>query len=283
MNKIKIIADSTCDLSQEYIKAHDIEIIPLYVTYDGISLKDGIDITVSELYKKVEETGVLPKTSALSVGEIAKTFKKYIDEGYDIFFTGISSSMSSTYQNAIIAAEEISKERIVVYDSKNLSTGIGLQILKAVKLRDEGKSIHEIEEYLTNHIRNNVRAQFLIEQMDYLHKGGRCSALVHFFGKMFHIKPIIRVVDGKMVVYKKPIGKTINACNALLDIIKSDIKSLDLDCVMITSTFAKESETYLYQELSKIVDPSIIMVTEAGCVISSHCGPGTIGILYITK
>ena len=128
MNKIKIIADSTCDLSQEYIKAHDIEIIPLYVTYDGVSLKDGIDITVSELYKKVEETGVLPKTSALSVGEIAKSFKKYIDEGYDIFFTGISSSMSSTYQNAIIAAEEISKERIVVYDSKNLSTGIGLQI-----------------------------------------------------------------------------------------------------------------------------------------------------------
>ena len=283
MNKIKIIVDSTCDLSPEYIKENDIEIVPLYVTYGDQTLKDGIDITVSELYKRVDETGELPKTSALSIGEITKIFKKFIDEGYDIFYTGISSYMSSTYQNACIAAEEVSKDRIVVYDSKNLSTGIGLQVLKAVKLRNEGKSIHEIADYLEKNIRSNVRAQFLIEQMDYLHKGGRCSALVHFFGKMFHIKPIIRVVDGKMVVYKKPIGKTINACNTLLNIIKEDIKSLDLDCVMITSTFAKESEAYLYQELSKIVDPSIIMVTQAGCVISSHCGPGTIGILYILK
>lgn len=283
MNKIKIIIDSTCDLTPEYIKEHDIEVVPLLVTHNGNEYKDGIDITIDQLYTLVDETGILPKTSALSVGVLIDIFQKYIDEGYDIFYTGISSSMSSTYQNALIAAESVCKERIEVFDSKNLSTGTGLLVLKAVKMREEGKNIHEIAEYLANNVRDNVRAQFLIEQMDYLHKGGRCSALASFFGRAFHIKPIIRVENGKLKVFKKPIGRTINACNALLDIIKSDLANLDLDCVMITSTRAETSEKYLYEKLSEMVDPSKIMITKAGCVISSHCGPGTIGILYIVK
>ena len=283
MNKIKIIIDSTCDLTPEYIKEHDIEVVPLLVTHNGNEYKDGIDITIDQLYTLVDETGILPKTSALSVGVLIDVFQKNIDEGYDIFYTGISSSMSSTYQNAMIAAESVCKERIEVFDSKNLSTGTGLLVLKAVKMREEGKNIHEIAEYLANNVRDNVRAQFLIEQMDYLHKGGRCSALASFFGRAFHIKPIIRVENGNLKVFKKPIGRTINACNALLDIIKSDLANLDLDCVMITSTRAETSEKYLYEKLSEMVDPSKIMITKAGCVISSHCGPGTIGILYIVK
>ena len=283
MNKIKIIIDSTCDLTPEYIKEHDIEVVPLLVTHNGNEYKDGIDITIDQLYTLVDETGILPKTSALSVGVLIDVFQKYIDEGYDIFYTGISSSMSSTYQNAMIAAESVCKQRIEVFDSKNLSTGTGLLVLKAVKMREEGKNIHEIAEYLANNVRDNVRAQFLIEQLDYLHKGGRCSALASFFGRAFHIKPIIRVENGKLKVFKKPIGRTINACNALLDIIKSDLANLDLDCVMITSTRAETSEKYLYEKLSEMVDPSKIMITKAGCVISSHCGPGTIGILYIVK
>ena len=283
MNKIKIIIDSTCDLTPEYIKEHDIELVPLLVTHNGNEYKDGVDITIDQLYSLVDETGILPKTSALSVGVLIDVFQKYIDEGYDIFYTGISSSMSSTYQNAMIAAESVCKERIEVFDSKNLSTGTGLMVLKAVKMRDEGKNIHEIAEHLTNNVRDNVRAQFLIEQMDYLHKGGRCSALASFFGRAFHIKPIIRVENGKLKVFKKPIGRTINACNALLDTIKSDLAKLDLDCVMITSTKAEASEKYLYEKLSQMVDPSKIMITNAGCVVSAHCGPGTIGILYIVK
>lgn len=283
MNKIKIIVDSTCDLTPEYVKENDVVVIPLLVTHQNKEFKDGVDITIDQLYAMVDESNVLPKTSALPIGELIDVFQKYIDEGYDIFYTGISSSMSSTYQNAVLAAETVCKERIEVFDSKNLSTGTGLMVLKAVKMRNEGKSIHEIAETLSKNIRDNVRAQFLIEQMDYLHKGGRCSALASFFGRAFHIKPIIRVENGKMKVFKKPIGKTINACNALLDIIKNDLDNLDLDCVMITSTKAEASEKYLYEKLSEIVDPSKIMITHAGCVVSSHCGPGTIGILYIVK
>lgn len=282
MNKVKIIVDSTNDLTAEYLKENDVEVVPLYVTFQNDIYKDGVDINVDELYARVKKDNMLPKTSAISVGDLIEIFTKYVNQGYDIFYTGISSKMSSSYNNALLASQEFEDGRVVIYDSYNLSTGIGLQIIKAIKLRNEGKSNKEIFDHLMS-LRDKVRSQFLIEQLDYLFKGGRCSAISYFFGRGFHIKPIIRVTDGGMIVYKKPIGKTINACNALLDIVKQDLENIDLDCVMITSTKADASEKYLYDELSKLVPPEKIMKTHAGCVISSHCGPGTIGILYILK
>ncbi len=282
MNKVKIIIDSTADLEPEYIKEHDITITPLTVNFNNNSYRDGIDIDVPALYKIVKETNTLPKTSAVSVSDLIETFKKYIDEGYDILYTGISSKMSSSHNNAVLASKEFPEGRVFVYDSYNLSTGIGLQVLKAVKLRDAGKSAAEIKEYLDS-ITLKVRSQFLIEKLDFLYKGGRCSSLSYFFGRGFHIKPIISVRNGSMSILKKPIGKTLNACNALLDIVKADLNNIDPDCIMITSSIAPESEKYLYEQLSKLVNPSQIMITHAGCVISSHCGPGTIGILYILK
>ncbi len=282
MNKVKIIIDSTADLEPEYIKEHDITITPLTVNFNNNSYKDGVDIDVPALYKIVKETNTLPKTSAVSVSDLIETFKKYIDEGYDILYTGISSKMSSSHNNAVLASKEFPEGRVFVYDSYNLSTGIGLQVLKAVKLRDAGKSAAEIKEYLDS-ITLKVRSQFLIEKLDFLYKGGRCSSLSYFFGRGFHIKPIISVRNGSMSILKKPIGKTLNACNALLDIVKTDLNNIDPDCIMITSSIAPESEKYLYEQLSKLVNPSQIMITHAGCVISSHCGPGTIGILYILK
>lgn len=282
MNKVKIIIDSTADLEPEYIKEHDITITPLTVNFNNNSYRDGIDIDVPALYKIVKETNTLPKTSAVSVSDLIETFKKYIDEGYDILYTGISSKMSSSHNNAVLASKEFPEGRVFVYDSYNLSTGIGLQVLKAVKLRDAGKSATEIKEYLDS-ITLKVRSQFLIEKLDFLYKGGRCSSLSYFFGRGFHIKPIISVRNGSMSILKKPIGKTLNACNALLDIVKTDLNNIDPDCIMITSSIAPESEKYLYEQLSKLVNPSQIMITHAGCVISSHCGPGTIGILYILK
>lgn len=282
MNKVKIIVDSTQDLTPEYIKENDILVVPLGVNFGDEEFFDGVNITIDELYTKVSKTGSLPKTSAASFGQLYEIFKNYVDQGYDVLYTGISSKMSSSYNNACLAAKEFEEGRVEVYDSYNLSTGIGLQVLKAVKLRNEGKSAKEIKEYLLS-IQDKVRAQFLVEKLDYLHKGGRCSSTTYFFGKNFHIKPIIRVKDGTMSVYKKTIGKTIKACNALIDIFKQDLSRIDPDCVMITSTYAPESEKYIYNEVCKLVDPSKIMVTHAGCVISAHCGPGTIGILYIVN
>lgn len=282
MNKIKIIIDSTADLNPDYLLKHDITVLGLGVSFGEENYIDGEDITTEELYSKVQEKQKLPKTNAVPVITFTNTFKKYIDEGYDIFYTGISSKMSSSYNAAMLAKQDFPEDRIVIYDSYNLSTGIGLQVLKAVKLREEGKNIHEIYDYLMS-IRDKVRSQFIIERLDYLYKGGRCSALSYFFGKHLSIKPIIGVKDGAMFVKKKVIGKTIKGLDVLLNIIKDDLANLDLDTVMITSSVAPESEKYLYEKLSQIIDPNKIMVTHAGCVISSHCGPGTIGILYIVK
>lgn len=282
MNKIKIIIDSTADLNQDYIKENDIEIIGLGVNFNEENYIDGQDIITEELYKKVQEKNILPKTNAITIAKFLEVFKKYIDQGYDIFYTGISSKMSSSYNNATLASQEFPEGRILVYDSYNLSTGIGLQVLKVVELRKQGKNLQDIDEYL-NSIKLNVRSQFIIETLDYLFKGGRCSALSYFFGKHLNIKPIIGVKDGTMYVKRKVIGKTIKGLDLMVDMLKQDLKSLDLGTVMITSSIAPESEKYLYEKLSQIIDPKHIMVTHAGCVISSHCGPGTIGILYIIK
>ena len=138
MNKVAILSDSTCDLSKELLEQYNIDAIPLHVSFDEESYKDGVDITLEELYNKAEKLGKLPKTSAPSQGEMTAFFKKYLDEGYDIVFTGISSKMSATYQIACLVKQELAPDRIFVVDSGNLSTGIGLLLLKATKFRDMG-------------------------------------------------------------------------------------------------------------------------------------------------
>lgn len=282
MNKVKIIIDSTADLTPEYIKENDIVVVGLGVNFENEEYIDGLNITPSELFSKVDQKNKLPKTSAVPISTLIEVFKKYVDEGYDIFYTGISSKMSSSYNNAVVASQEFDEGRVVVYDSYNLSTGIGLQVLEAVRLKNEGKSALEIKDEVEK-IKLNVRSQFMAEKLDYLYKGGRCSSVSYLLGVGFRIKPIIRVKEGSMIVYKKSMGNPIKALNVLLEIFKKDLPNIRLGTVMITSTFAPEHEKYLYEQLSQLIDPKHIMITHAGCVISSHCGPKTIGILYILK
>ena len=283
MNKVKIITDSTCDLGLELAKKYDVEIIPLYVNFGEESYKDGVNITTEELYKLVEQKNELPKTSAIDIVTITEYFKKWLDLGYDIVFSGISRQMSRTYENALMAVDELeAKDRIFVVDSMNLSTGIGLSILKACDYRDQGLSAKEIAEKMELVI-PKVKAQFAIETMEYLYKGGRCSSLSMIVGSMLRIKPIIQVRDGKMNVQQKPIGKMKVALNALLKQIEEDKDRVDLDHILITHSLAFEYRDYLYEKLSAMFPGVDIVSTVAGCVISSHCGQGTIGILYMVK
>ncbi len=283
MNKIKIISDSTCDLSKELISKHDIEIIPLYVNFDDESYKDGVEISTEELYKKVEEKGKLPHTAAISIADFTIVFEKYLQEGYEIIYTGISKAMSSTFNNARMAANELDSDKISVIDSMNLSTGIGLIVLRMAKLRDEGKTLEDITNDILEY-RLKVKSQFAIPTLDYLHKGGRCSGLTSLVGKVFKIKPIIEVRNGKMSVGAKPRGKMINALNHLLNMIKQDLDNLELENVFVTHSLNFEDCKYLVTELKEILPKEVnIYDTCAGCVISSHCGQGTIGILYVTK
>lgn len=280
--KVKLLVDSTCDLPLEYLNANNVELIPLLVTFNEDEYLDLVEINTTQLYQKVDELKVLPKTASRSIGSFMETYDKIFAEGYDqIIYICISSKFSGTIQNARLAAEDYNG-KVLIHDSANLSTGIGLQVIKAVNWVKEGKSGEEVLALLED-LAPRVRAQFAVESLDYLYKGGRCSQTSYFFGKGLKIKPIIKVVDGGMIVYKKPIGKMVNALNKLLEIIKEDVKNLDLEKVMITHSLAEDSKNYLYEKLQEIVPEKSIMVTDAGCVISSHCGKGTIGILYIVK
>ena len=281
MIKIKLVVDSTCDLPKKFLKENDVAVVPLSISFKEEIYKDGVDITVKKLYEYVDKKRMLPKTSALTTYELIQEFKKWVDKDYDVFFISISSNFSCSLQNAHIAAEEFDG-RVIAFDSQNLSSGIGLLICKAIDLKDKVESIKELEEKLNYYV-PRVRSQFAVETLDYLYKGGRCSSLVFIFGKGLHIRPIIRVTGGKMSVFRKPRGKMVKALNELIQIFKDDLANIDLDRVMLTHSLAPESMEYLKQELLKLIPEEKLMITEAGSIISAHCGKGTIGILYIVK
>ena len=281
---VKIISDSTCDLSPELIKENDIEIIPLLVTFNEDTFQDGVDIDAKKIYEEVSKRGVLPKTSAVSALVLEERFKKWVEEGYEVIYTGISSKMSSTFNNANIAAKEIGEDKVFVVDSKNLSTGIGLTLLKACRDRDKGLSAKEIVNNMEYNIAR-VKAQFAIETMEYLHKGGRCSGIARFAATLLRIKPIIFVRDGSMTVGKKPLGKIKVSLDAMLKMLEEDKNNnnVDPEFIFVTDAIAPESREYLIPKVKELFPESNVYSTIAGGVIASHCGPGTIGILYICK
>ena len=280
--KIKIITDSTNDLGRDLLEQLNIDVIPLTVNFDEESYLDSVEITTKELYEKVEAKGQLPKTAAVPIQKFIDVFEKYINEGYEIVYTGISKSLSRTFENAFFAAQEVNSEKIHLVDSMNLSTGIGLLLMKACKYRDQGMSGAEIKERLESD-RENVKSQFAIETMEYLHKGGRCSGVTRFVGSLLKLKPIIQVRDGKMGVGKLPRGKMTIALNALVKQLEEDLPKLDKDVVIITHSLASEYADYIKEKISEFLGDIPVICTQAGCVISSHCGKGTVGILYMVN
>ena len=284
MNKVRILVDSCADLSKELYKEHDIDVVAQTVRFGEETYQDnGEEITLEELYQKVKEKGQLPQTSAVTPGVFDEYFKKTIDAGYDIVYVGLGSKLSSTYQNAKLVIEGYPKDRIFTVDSKSLSSGIGLLAMKAAKFRDEGMSAKEIAEKCQPLAEKTV-AQFTVEGLDYLHKGGRCSGASKLIGHIFHVHPYLKMVDGTLIVYKKPRGPMKVALDEQLKELKSVLPNVDLDNVMITHAgLDKDKEDYLYNELKKLVPEKCIHVTRAGGVIASHCGYGTVGILYILK
>lgn len=283
MNKVKILTDSTSDLSKQMLIDYNIDSIPLYVRFDDEIYKDGINLTTDELYRKVEEKKALPKTSAVSPGDFITFFEKYLEKGYDIIYIGIGSKLSATMRSAHLAIDEINlPNRIHIIDSMNLSSGIALLVLKAKDLRDQGLSALKIKEEIERLV-PLVRSQFAISTLDYLHKGGRASGLAKLVGTMLSIKPIIKVVNGSLEVYKKPIGKMSRALDIMLEDFNKEKENIDLDYVFITHTLANRQAVYMLDYLKRRFNIKHLIEGSAGCVISSHCGAGTIGILYIVK
>ena len=284
MRKVLIFTDSTCDLSKELIEKNDIHVIPLYVVFGKEYYRDGIDLTTEQLYDKVDELDILPKTSAISPDAFIESFKPYIEQGYDIVYTGIGSKISSTFSNANIATLDLEPGRVFIVDSLSLSTGIGLLLLKMCKFRDQGMTAQQIKEEAEK-IVPNIHAQFAVPSLTFLHKGGRCSGTKAFFGTMLRIRPVIRLKNGVLNLDDKAFGRFEKALDIMIKDLIAHEDSLDLDNVMITHSFGDKEAQYIKEHIPQHLKDKIISLneTQAGCVISSHCGKRTIGILYITK
>lgn len=281
--KVKIITDSTCDLPLNLLKELDVDFVSLKVIVGENTYQDMVEIDPLKLFSLVEETDEMPKTSAVTPLEFEEVFSSYVKDGYEVVYIGLGSDLSSTYLNAYSVAQKYGG-KVQVIDSKNLSSAIGLQILKLVELRDRGYSAKEMKKALED-ITPKVECSFAVDTMEYLHKGGRCSGITYFAGKILRIHPVIRMTEGRLKVYKTPRGKMYKALDIMIDDFKTQylMGNVDLGKVMITHACTEKYSKYIFDRLSEFMDKKAILITTAGCVISSHCGPNCIGILYIKK
>lgn len=279
--KVLITRDSTSDLPAEILEKYNIKTIPLAITLGDKTYLDGVDIDPDYIYKYHSEHGILPKTSAVNIADMTDFFAPFVEEGYAIVHFTISSKMSSTYQNSLLAAEEF--EDVYVVDTKNLSTGEGLLVLKAAELAAEGKSAKEIFDAVTALV-PCVDASFVIDSLEYLHKGGRCSALAALGANLLKLKPCIEVRNGSMGVSKKYRGKYIQTLREYVTERLSDHSDIDLDRVFVTHAGC---DPEIVEEVKNLVMETApfkeLIVSRAGCTISSHCGKDTLGVLYFRK
>ena len=279
---VRILADSTCDLSKELTERYNITIIPLYVRLGEDEYLDGINITPAELYKWSDEHGQTPKTAAPGIEDISKLLDPAGSDEYVIFT--ISSSMSASFNNDRLAAENMEmSDRVHVIDSENLSTGIGLQVIRAAELASEGKSAAEIVSEIES-IKGKVRASFVIDTLVYLHRGGRCSGLAALFGSVLKLHPRIAVTDGAMHPEQKYRGSSRKYVLEYVKDMEPELKKARKDRVFITHSPCDraviESVRAYLESLGHFDE---ILETDAGSVIASHCGPGTLGVLFIAE
>lgn len=280
-NNIVITSDSTTDLSAELKERYNVSTLPLGVTLGDKTYLDGVDITPDDIYAHHEKTGVLPKTAAANISDCVEFFKPFVDEGKTVIHFTLSSEMSSTFNNCRLAATEF--ENVYVIDTLNLSTGGGLLVVAAAEMAAKGMAAEDIVAEIEK-IRACVDASFVIDSLEYLHKGGRCSALAMLGANLLKLKPCIEVKNGSMGVGKKYRGKY---GEVLLTYAKErigDASDIDLDRVFVTHAGCDEAIVNSVAEEVKALAPfKEVFVTRAGCAVSSHCGANTLGVIFVRK
>ncbi len=279
--RIKILSDSTCDLSQEILDKFNITIMPLTVIKNGQDFKDNVTITPAEIFAHVAAGGDLCSTTAVSIGEYEDFFAPFATEYDGVVHINLGSGFSSTHQNACIAAEKYDNVRVV--DSQNLSTGQGLVALEAARLAQTATDLDELKRQL-DAFTEKVDASFLIDKLNYLVKGGRCSSAAALGANLLNLKPCIEVRGGKMIVGKKYRGAFIKSLPAYVKDRLDGREDLDPGHIFITETVVSDAEHAAVKEAVQTYGSfGTIYETNAGCTISCHCGPGTLGILYVHK
>lgn len=279
---VKIISDSTCDLSPELIKKYNIGIVPLYVVMGDKISRDGIEASPEDIYSFVEETGILPKTSAPNLDDFLTAFREHTEKGDEVVHFCISADFSSSYATACLAAGELGGVEVV--DTRNLSTGSGLVVLRAAELAAQGKTAAQIAQECRE-LTGRVEASFVVDSIDYLHKGGRCSSVAALGANLLKLKPCIEVTDGKMHSAKKYRG---NIDKVIINYVADRLTGrddIDLHRVFITHTkCTSEIVNRVKMKINEVM-PGFeeILETTAGCTVTSHCGPYTLGVLFIRK
>ena len=283
MGKIRITADSTCDLSESLLQKYEISILPLNIVLDMKSYSDGEEISPDEIYAWSEKMHKTPKTAAVAYDRALEMASAFQENGDEMIFFGISESMSTTCNVMRMVKEELNYTGMYVIDSQNLSTGIGLQVLRAAELAAQGLAAQEIVTQIEQE-RGRVRASFVVERLDYLAMGGRCSSVVALLGGKLKLKPRIEVTDGKMEAGKKYRGNQDKVILKYVQDMEMQLRQADPHRIFITHSGCEEAVIRSVEEYLKGLHHfEEILITRAGGVISSHCGPGTLGVLFYEK
>ena len=280
MRKVKICADSTCDLPEELIRKYNIAVIPLCIVLHDKSYFDKEELKPADIFKWADENKTTPKTSAVAIDKSMQILKPYMDADMDVVFIGISESMSTTCNVMRLLGDEFDKGRIFVIDSMNLTTGIGLMVLRAAQMAEEGKMAEEIVKTIEA-VRPKIRSSFVVDTLTYLARGGRCSGATALLANTLKLHPRIEVNGGKMDVGTKYRGKMRKVLVNYVKDMEEELKTANPSRVFITHSgvdgeIVEEIRSYLesldhFEEITESV---------AGGVISSHCGPGTLGVIY---
>ncbi len=278
MEKIKIITDSTLDLPAELIREKDIEVLPLLINFGEESYLDGIEITTKEMIDKIDATGVLPTTAQVTPNRFEESFKKYLDEGYKIVALTLSSDMSGTYQSACIAKDMLESDDIIVIDSRNVTSGLGLLVLKACELRDKGLGIKEIEDGILKAI-PKVKCSLNFESLENLVRGGRLSKTAGTIGSVLGLRLILEIKDGKMSVKDKVRGSKKALKKLVSDFESTDV---DFDSPIVLLELLNED---VYQGLKIYFQEKNINYIDAkvGCTVGIHSGIKPCGIFFFEK
>ena len=278
---VMITADSTCDLSEELLNRYNVKILPLTILLGEESFLDGAHYTPADMYKRYRADGTLPKTAAPSLQQITEFFTPFLNEGYEIVHLDISSELSSTCNNARIVSSEL--DGVYVVDSRMLSTGVGLLVIEGAECRDKGMSAAEIAQHLTA-LTEKVDTSFVLDTLEFMWKGGRCSGVAALGANLLKLKPALEMKDGKLGVYKKYRG-SINSVYKQYITERLSGRKVRPGHVFITES--GEIEQSVIDELEALVRELIpvqeIHHTIAGCTVSSHCGPKTLGVLFINE
>lgn len=278
---IKITTDSTCDLPKEILEKYNISVLPLCVTLGSDEYLDGNTINPSDIFDYVKKNKVLPKTAGRSVQDFKDFFETYLNNGDEVIHIGIGSGLSVCYSNCLKAKEALNTDKLYIVDSRSLSTGTALLLLHASDLIKKGKTAKQIAEIETDRA-YSVQASFVVETLDYLHKGGRCSTLQLFGANLLNLKPKLQVVDNKLISTGKYRGKIVPVLKKYIDDILKEFNNPDTTRCFITHATA---ENEVVKDVVEYVKEKGIfkevIETIAGSTITSHCGKGTLGLLYI--